>query len=173
MRILVLGATGMLGHAVFRVFSADAGHETWGSMRSAAGLRHFPAAAHARLLSGVDVLDQDALLAVMARVKPEVVINCVGLIKQLADAGDPLTALPINAMLPRGWPACARWRGAPDSCQHRLRFPGAKDVRGKRVSDAEDPTANRNTSANCLMRRMPSPCAPRSSGTSSTPAMPW
>ena len=100
MRILVLGATGMLGHAVFRVFSADAGHETWGSMRSAAGLRHFPAAAHARLLSGVDVLDQDALLAVMARVKPEVVINCVGLIKQLADAGDPLTALPINAMLP-------------------------------------------------------------------------
>ena len=100
MRILVLGATGMLGHAVFRVFSADAGHETWGSMRSAAGLRHFPAAAHARLLSGVDVLDQDALLTVMARVKPEVVINCVGLIKQLADAGDPLTALPINAMLP-------------------------------------------------------------------------
>ena len=57
MRILVLGATGMLGHAVFRVFSADAGHDTWGTLRSAAGLRHFPAAAHARLLSGVDALD--------------------------------------------------------------------------------------------------------------------
>ena len=66
MRILILGATGMLGHAVFRVFSADAGHDTWGTLRSAAGLRHFPAAAHARLLSGVDALDQDALLAVMA-----------------------------------------------------------------------------------------------------------
>ncbi|WP_415033108.1 dTDP-4-dehydrorhamnose reductase family protein [Azonexus sp.] len=100
MRVLVLGATGMLGHVVFRVFSAAAGHDTWGTLRSAAGLRHFPEATHARLLCGVDVLDQDALLAVMARVKPEIVINCVGLIKQLADAGDPLTALPINAMLP-------------------------------------------------------------------------
>ncbi|MGE8399122.1 MAG: dTDP-4-dehydrorhamnose reductase family protein, partial [Burkholderiales bacterium] len=55
---------------------------------------------HARVLSGVDVLDQDALTAAMVQVHPDVVINCVGLIKQLADAKDPLTALPINAMLP-------------------------------------------------------------------------
>jgi dTDP-4-dehydrorhamnose reductase len=100
MKILVLGVTGMLGNAVFRVFSADAGHETWGTLRSAAAKRSFPQQSHERLLSGVDVLDQDALAAAMARVKPDVVINCVGLIKQLADAKDPLTALPINAMLP-------------------------------------------------------------------------
>lgn len=99
-RILIVGVTGMLGHAVFNVFDGDAGHEVWGTLRSAAGLRHFSAQVHARLLSGVDVLDHDALTAVMARVRPDVVINCVGLIKQLADANDPLTALPINAMLP-------------------------------------------------------------------------
>ncbi|SEL30232.1 dTDP-4-dehydrorhamnose reductase [Atopomonas hussainii] len=99
-RILVLGVTGMLGNAVFRVFSGDAAHQTWGTLRSAAALRHFAEESHARLLCGVDVLDQDALTAVMARVRPEVVINCVGLIKHLADANDPLTALPINAMLP-------------------------------------------------------------------------
>lgn len=46
------------------------------------------------------MLDHDTLTSVMARVKPDVVINCVGLIKQLAHAKDPLTALPINAMLP-------------------------------------------------------------------------
>ena len=39
-------------------------------------------------------------MAVFTRVQPEVVINCVGLIKQLSDAKNPLTALPINAMLP-------------------------------------------------------------------------
>lgn len=100
MRILVLGVTGMLGNAVFRIFTGDAAHETWGTLRSGAALRHFPEGAHARLLTGVDVLDLDALTAVLARVKPEVVINCVGLIKQLADANDPLSALPINAMLP-------------------------------------------------------------------------
>ena len=51
-------------------------------------------------MTGVDVLDQDALVEVLAKLRPGVVINCVGLIKQLADAKDPLTALPINAMLP-------------------------------------------------------------------------
>ena len=99
-RILVLGVTGMLGSAVFRVFSADAARQTFGTLRSNAALRHFPQDCHARLVTGVDVLDQDALVSAMARVKPDVVINCVGLIKQLADAKDPLTALPINAMLP-------------------------------------------------------------------------
>lgn len=99
-KVLVLGVTGMLGNAVFRVFGADAAHQTWGTLRSASALRHFPVDSHDRLLSGVDVLDQDALTAVMAKIRPDVVINCVGLIKQLADAKDPLTALPINAMLP-------------------------------------------------------------------------
>src|SRR5690606_36872548 len=99
-RILVLGVTGMLGSAVFRVFAADATHETWGTLRSGAALRHFPEQSRPHLLAGVDVLDQDALVAAIARVRPDVVINCVGLIKQLADAKDPLTALPINAMLP-------------------------------------------------------------------------
>lgn len=100
MRVLILGVTGMLGNAVFRTFAEDAEHEIWGTLRSVAGLRHFPGARHGQLLSGVDVLDQDALVAALGRVKPDVVINCVGLIKQLADANDPLTALPINAMLP-------------------------------------------------------------------------
>ncbi len=100
MKILILGVTGMLGNAVFRVFSDDAAHQTWGTLRSGSALQHFPEQSRPQLLAGVDVQDQDALTAVMAKVRPDVVINCVGLIKQLADANDPLTALPINAMLP-------------------------------------------------------------------------
>ncbi|ENB9665922.1 SDR family oxidoreductase [Pseudomonas putida] len=100
MRVLVLGVTGMLGNAVFKVFGSDENHEVWGTLRSASGLKDFPQSSHDRLISGVDVLDVQALVAVLERVRPEVVINCVGLIKQLADAKDPLTALPINSMLP-------------------------------------------------------------------------
>lgn len=99
-RVLVLGVTGMLGSAVFKTFSSSSEHEVWGTLRSAGGLQYFPAANYGRLLAGVDVLDQDSLVAVLAKVRPDVVINCVGLIKQLADANDPLTALPVNAMLP-------------------------------------------------------------------------
>lgn len=100
MRVLVLGVTGMLGSAVFRIFSSDSSYEAWGTIRDSIHLRHFPESRRAHLLVGVDVLDQDALMAVFTRVQPEVVINCVGLIKQLSDVKNPLTALPINAMLP-------------------------------------------------------------------------
>ncbi|TWC34984.1 dTDP-4-dehydrorhamnose reductase [Pseudomonas sp. SJZ079] len=100
MRVLILGVTGMLGSAVLRALSPDSDFEVWGTLRSASALRHFPEQDRARLLCGVDALDQDALVGVFERIRPDVVINCVGLIKQLADAKDPLSALPINAMLP-------------------------------------------------------------------------
>ncbi len=100
MRVLVLGVTGMLGHDVFKVLDASPELAVWGTLRSSAGLSHFSEKQHERLLSGVDVLDHDALTAALERVRPDVVVNCVGLIKQLADANDPLVALPINALLP-------------------------------------------------------------------------
>jgi len=100
MRILVLGVTGMLGNVVFKVLAADSRHEVWGTLRTAVDLRHFAETNHARLMSRVDVLDHDALIEVIGRVHPEVVVNCVGLIKQLAIVNDPLHALPINAMFP-------------------------------------------------------------------------
>ncbi|MBU1281941.1 MAG: SDR family oxidoreductase [Gammaproteobacteria bacterium] len=140
MRILVLGVTGMLGQAVFRAFAADASHETWGTLRSSGALRHFPQDSHVRLLCGVDVLDQDALVAVLGNVKPNVVINCVGLIKQLADAKDPLTALPINAMLPHRLARLCELAGArlihvSTDCV----FSGRKGLYAESdLSDAED-----------------------------------
>ncbi len=90
----------MLGSAVFKQFSFDSAFQTWGTLRNSGGRRHFSEPLHGQLINNVDVLDQDALVNVLARIRPDIVINCVGLIKQLADAKDPLSALPINAMLP-------------------------------------------------------------------------
>ncbi|QLG87007.1 SDR family oxidoreductase [Chitinibacter bivalviorum] len=100
MKILVLGVTGMLGSAVFQSFSNDPRYQAWGTLRNARGLSHFSKQLHEQLICNIDALDQDALVRVLDRVRPNVVINCVGLIKQLADAKDPLSALPTNAMLP-------------------------------------------------------------------------
>lgn len=100
MRVLVLGVSGMLGNAVIDVFSQDSSYEVWGTLRSASALRYFAEEQRTRLLVGVDVLDQDALVRALDTVRPDVVINCVGLIKQLADAQDPLSTLPVNAMFP-------------------------------------------------------------------------
>ena len=41
-----------------------------------------------------------SLVQAFIRSRPDLVINCVGLVKQLADAENPLQAIPINALLP-------------------------------------------------------------------------
>lgn len=100
MNVLVLGASGMLGNAVFRYFSADSSMSTFGTVRQTAALQHFDPALRSRLICGIDVLDSDGLVRAFGTAKPDIVINCVGLIKQLAHVNDPLEALPINALLP-------------------------------------------------------------------------
>lgn len=100
MRVLVLGASGMLGSAVFREFDGHASYEVWGLVRNESFLSYFSPAQRRRIVTGVDVLDEAALAGAFERVRPEVVINCVGLIKQKEYAEDPLVVLPINAMLP-------------------------------------------------------------------------
>lgn len=99
-KILVLGVTGMLGNAVFRLFSQSPSFETHGTARSADSLRHFDETLRSRIVVGVDVEQHDHLVHLFSRIRPDIVINCIGLVKQLAEAGDPLTALPINALLP-------------------------------------------------------------------------
>lgn len=100
MRILVLGASGMLGNAVVKVFSASGQHEVWGTIRSNGSRHFFAEQSDLQLIANLDIIDEDALLDTFAQVHPEVVINCVGVIKQLSNANDPLAVLPINAMLP-------------------------------------------------------------------------
>ena len=100
MRALVLGASGMLGSAVFWAFDKDASHEVWGLMRNESLFSYFSPIQRLRILLGVDVLDEVSLCNAFERVRPDVVINCVGLIKQKIHTEDPLAVLPINAMLP-------------------------------------------------------------------------
>jgi dTDP-4-dehydrorhamnose reductase len=98
--VLVLGATGMLGNAVLRTFAKSESFRTYGSARSDRSARELPASVHDRVIGGVDVENIDSLLKLFDRVKPDIVINCVGLIKQLAEAANPLTTIPINTIFP-------------------------------------------------------------------------
>ena len=99
-KVLVLGATGMLGSAVLRLFAQSAGYEVVGSVRASNGQRLLPDTLADRLICGVDVDQVDSLVRLFALAQPDVVINCIGLVKQLAAADDPLSAIPINSLLP-------------------------------------------------------------------------
>lgn len=100
MKVLVLGASGMLGNAMVRVLGEKEGLEVYGTVRSGDIKRYFQKRIAERLISGVEVENHDALVSVFLQVRPEVVVNCIGLVKQLADSLDPLCAIPINSLLP-------------------------------------------------------------------------
>lgn len=102
----------MLGNAVFRYFSTSEGFEVTGTLRSSRGLSHFDEVLRGQLLTQVDVENFDSLSAAFATAQPDVVINCIGLVKQLATANDPLQAIPINALLPHRLARLAAIAGA-------------------------------------------------------------
>lgn len=139
-RVLVLGVSGMLGNAVFRVFAQSDGYSVMGSARSASVLRLLPSELREQVVCGVDVENTDSLMRLFALVRPNVVINCIGLVKQLAEADDPLAAIPINALLPhRAARLCdvagARLIHMSTDCV----FAGTRGMYGEQdVSDAKD-----------------------------------
>ena len=90
----------MMGNAVLRLLAQDGIHQVFGSVRSTEAMRLLPRDLHPQVIRGVDVENVDSLTRLFTIVHPDVVINCVGLVKQLAEADDPLSAIPINALLP-------------------------------------------------------------------------
>ncbi|TGN18287.1 dTDP-4-dehydrorhamnose reductase family protein [Leptospira idonii] len=100
-KILILGVTGMLGNAIFRVLSENFDYHVLGTARNSSNLRYFSEQEGRRIITNIDVLNVDELVSVFNHVRPDIVINCIGLIKQHKDTvNDPLVVLPINSIFP-------------------------------------------------------------------------
>jgi dTDP-4-dehydrorhamnose reductase len=112
MKVLILGVTGMLGNAMFRVLSDGADLDVFGTTRSNNDRHHFSSNFPGRIIVGIDVENNDSLVRAFCTARPDVVVNCVGLVKQLADANDPLQAVPINTLLPHRLSALCQTTGA-------------------------------------------------------------
>ena len=100
MKIVVLGASGMLGHAMLAVLAESPTLNVIGTVRSPSSITRLSPTLRRLCHSTLDVDSQDQLVNLFATLQPDVVVNCVGLIKQLEQANDPLSVLPVNAMLP-------------------------------------------------------------------------
>jgi dTDP-4-dehydrorhamnose reductase len=105
LNILVLGASGMLGHVILRLFAQSPGFSVVGSLRSARAIALLPEAVRDRLVAdaGCDAgsdAGTEGLARLLDRVRPDVVVNCIGVVKQAVEAADPLAVIPINSLLP-------------------------------------------------------------------------
>jgi dTDP-4-dehydrorhamnose reductase len=100
LNILVLGASGMLGNAVLRFFGASPGYSVVGAIRSSSSIPLLPKDLRAQLMCVGDVENANSMLELFGRARPDVVVNCIGLVKQLVRTDDVLRAVSINSLLP-------------------------------------------------------------------------
>jgi len=100
MRVLVLGANGMIGSTVLRVLSEKKDWQVYGSVRDGSLKRFFSAEIGERLIDGIDVEHPDSLVRILDQIRPNVVVNCAGLTKHKPEAENPLISIPINTLMP-------------------------------------------------------------------------
>jgi len=100
-RVLILGGTGMLGHTLFSQLMLDHNMDVYATARSLDGLKEcFPSDMVGKIRTGVDADNFVTVIRALASIQPNVVINCIGLIKQLPISSDPLSAITVNSLLP-------------------------------------------------------------------------
>ncbi len=98
---MILGVTGMLGHTLFRDFAQHPDFAVTGTARRREGLdRYFAPHLLENVVTGVDAFRFETVREVIEKVRPDTVINCIGIIKQLKEAYDPVTSIAINALFP-------------------------------------------------------------------------
>jgi dTDP-4-dehydrorhamnose reductase len=99
MKILILGGTGMLGHRLWIHLRRE--HEVWVTVREDhnpfPNMLEFP---EEYIHYGVDGLVIDEVARAITSIQPDVVINCIGVIKQLETARDPVLSISLNSLFP-------------------------------------------------------------------------
>jgi dTDP-4-dehydrorhamnose reductase len=96
-KILVLGASGMLGHRTTAVLSER--HDVVGTLRNPDPvLARF--APEARLVTGISVEAPGGIAAVIDDFRPDAVVNCIGIVKQKAEAHQAVPSIRTNSLFP-------------------------------------------------------------------------
>jgi dTDP-4-dehydrorhamnose reductase len=94
---LVLGGSGMLGHKLCQILSAD--FDVSATFRSAS--TDLPELyGSTRPIGGVDALAFDTVAGAVETARPDVVVNAIGIVKQRAAALDPVLSISVNSLFP-------------------------------------------------------------------------
>jgi dTDP-4-dehydrorhamnose reductase len=109
-KVLVLGATGLLGNAVFRSLSKMPGAQVTGTIRQEAARGLFDAADASRLAAVGNIESPSQQAQLFETLRPDIVVNCIA-VGRPAPA-DPMRSLAVYAVLPQRLSHLCRRAGA-------------------------------------------------------------
>lgn len=99
MRVLILGGNGMLGHKTWQVFEPN--FDTYVLARKPYTMyQNYNIFKSDRWLEGVDAFHYEMIAELLKELNPNIVINCIGIVKQLPEAQDPISSISVNSLLP-------------------------------------------------------------------------
>lgn len=99
-KVLIFGAAGMLGNALFYQLSKKKSLEVTGTVWNKAESQNLPISLQDKVIANIDIEKTQSLIEAIGWAKPDVVLNCVGLIKQVMTEADTAKAIAINALFP-------------------------------------------------------------------------
>lgn len=89
----------MLGHKAWQTFAPR--FETYATFRgNAEEYRSFGIFDESRAVGGVAAENFDSVARAFGVVQPNVVVNCIGIVKQDASAKDPIASIAVNSLFP-------------------------------------------------------------------------
>lgn len=137
MKVLILGAYGMLGHRLFKGLSSE--FDTYATVRDLYPDVRFSAFFPAKkLVAGVRAEQLESVENAVRKLRPDAVMNCIGIVKQLGAAKDPIQAITINSLLPHQLAAiCKKEKARLVHFSTDCIFSGKKG--DYRVDDPPDP----------------------------------
>lgn len=142
MMILILGGSGMIGHQFFKHFSRpNSPVNVRVTLREGlAAYRSCGLFTSENAYAGVDVRSLDRVSDIFAEFRPNVVVNAVGIVKQLPSAKEAIPCIELNALLPHRLSLLCRDIGARlVQLSTDCIFSGQKgNYRESDPSDAED-----------------------------------
>jgi dTDP-4-dehydrorhamnose reductase len=140
--VLILGGGGMLGHKLLqrlRASSANVACTIRGSLRGSP-LERIELFRESGVVEGVDAARFEQVERLLAERRPDVVVNCIGVIKQRAEAELPIPSITLNSLLPHRLAATvSAWGGRVVHFSTDCVFSGKKGGYTELdPSDAED-----------------------------------
>ena len=109
-RVLVLGSTGMLGHKVWQHVRQR--FDAWAAVRRLGPQRATGLYDGGQVIEDVRAEEFGSVEQAIRAARPDVVINCIGIVKQLKAAHDAVQSITINALFPHQLAAIAGASGA-------------------------------------------------------------
>jgi dTDP-4-dehydrorhamnose reductase len=139
MRILVLGADGMLGHQLTE--SLRKRHDVIGTLRNGRdAYEDITAFLPDTAFFNVDARNTNCLTKILAEVRPDAVVNAIGIVKQRPAAYEAIESIEVNALLPHRLAlSCAEINARLVHLSTDCVFSGRKGMyRESDVADAND-----------------------------------